>query len=246
MNSSQLQDAYLDCLLECCLAIIKVSSKDCSSISGHLFKIILTIDGLSMNQDLQQSAYEALNLLAQALDLNEQDLFRQELGPALKSLKLECQDWTTNSFRVSVFSRMLTRSGPVVGHYPGKLIQGPLKKWTEHSSESKLVISFSDLIVSIFNEVLCKEEIEPELRLKMFLTLSKQMGNLRNTLNSQSEFAQSLALNIVTDLILPAVKWQAGRKNEAVRIAGNDPLTSKTDLSNILNVASNQFICSKD
>ena len=89
-------------------------------------------------------------------------------------------------------------------------------------SESKLVISFSDLIVSIFNEVLCKEEIEPELRLKMFLTLSKQMGNLRNTLNSQSEFAQSLALNIVTDLILPAVKWQAGRKNEAVRIAGND------------------------
>ena len=84
------------------------------------------------------------------------------------------------------------------------------------------VISFSDLIVSIFNEVLCKEEVEPELRLKMFLTLSKQMGNLRNTLNSQSEFAQSLALNIVTDLILPAVKWQAGRKNEAVRIAGND------------------------
>ena len=122
MNSSQLQDAYLDCLLECCLAIIKVSSKDCSSISGHLFKIILTIDGLSMNQDLQQSAYEALNLLAQALDLNEQDLFRQELGPALKSLKLECQDWTTNSFRVSVFARLLTRSGPVVGHYPGTLI----------------------------------------------------------------------------------------------------------------------------
>jgi len=194
-------DAYLDCLLECCLAMIKVSSKDCSSISGHLFKIILTIDGLSMNQDLQQSAYEALNLLAQALDLNEQDLFRQELGPALKSLKLECQDWTTNSFRVSVFSRLLTRSGPVVGHYP-------------------------DLIVSIFNEVLCKEEVEPELRLKMFLTLSKQMGNLRNTLNSQSEFAQSLALNIVTDLILPAVKWQAGRKNEAVRIAAVSSLWS--------------------
>ena len=112
----------MDCLLECCLAIIKVSSKDCSSISSHLFKIILTIDGLSMNHDLQQSAYEALNLLAQALDLNEQDLFRQELGPALKSLKLECQDWTTNSYRVSVFARLLTRSGPVVGHYPGTLI----------------------------------------------------------------------------------------------------------------------------
>ena len=110
-------------------------------------------------------------------------------------------------------------------------------------------MSFSDLIISIFNEVLCKEDVEPELRLKMFLTLSKQMGNLRNTLNSQSEFAHSLALNIVTDLILPAVKWQAGRKNEAVRIAGNDPLTSmasKTDLSNILNVGSNQFIFSKE
>ena len=42
-------DAYLDCLLECCLAIIKVSSKDCALVSMHLFKIIVTIDGLSMN-----------------------------------------------------------------------------------------------------------------------------------------------------------------------------------------------------
>ena len=39
----------------------------------------------------------------------------------IKSLKLECQDWTANSFRVGVFSRLLTRSGPVVGHYPGKI-----------------------------------------------------------------------------------------------------------------------------
>ena len=114
-----LQDAYLDCLLECCLAIIKVSGKDCNSVSAHLFKIIMTIDGLSMTPDLQNSASEALDLLAQSLDLDRADLLRQELGPALKSMKLECQDWTANSFRVSVFSRMLTRSGPIVGHYPG-------------------------------------------------------------------------------------------------------------------------------
>ena len=73
-----------------------------------------------MNPDLQQAASEAIELLAQALDgLDRSDLLRQELGPALKSMKLECQDWTANSFRVSVFSRMLTRSGPIVGHYPG-------------------------------------------------------------------------------------------------------------------------------
>ena len=59
----------------------------------------------------------------------------------------------------------------------------------------------------------------------MFLTLSKQMCDLKNTLNSQSEFKQ-LALNIVNDLILPAVKWQAGRKNEAVRIAAVSSLWS--------------------
>ena len=40
----------------------------------------------------------------------------------------------------------------------------------------------------------------------------------KRKLNSKNEFTQSLAVNIVSDLILPAVKWQAGRKNEAIRI----------------------------
>ena len=127
------------------------------------------------------------------------DLFKKELGPALKSMKLECEDWTANSFRVNVFAKILNRSGTASGFYP-------------------------DLIISIFHDVLNKE-VEPELQLKMFLTLSKLLYDVKNTLDSQNEFKQ-FVLKLVLELIFPALKWKSGRKCEAVRIAATSSLWS--------------------
>jgi hypothetical protein len=176
-----------------------VSGEDCGPISSYLFKIGMSVDGLSANPDMQGQAESCIALLAEALELTLEQLFRQELGPALKVMKQECEDWTASSHRVMVFAKILNRAGSVVGYYP-------------------------DLIISIFHEVLSKE-VEPELQLKMYLTLSKQLYDVKNTLNSQNEF-QQMALKIVTDLILPAVKWHAGRKAEAVRIAATSSLWS--------------------
>lgn len=189
--------------MECISAMVRVCGKDCSSISSHLFKIAITIDGLrSMPkhpEKLKISADEFMENLAVALQIPKAQLFRNELGPALKTMKLECEDWTANSFRVSIFAKMISRAGPEVGHYP-------------------------DLIVSIFHEVL-SHEVEPELQLKMYLALSMQLCDLKNTLDSQNDFKQ-LALKIVSELVLPALKWKAGRKAEAVRIAACSSLWS--------------------
>lgn len=107
-------------------------------------------------------------------------------------MRLECENWTISSYRVSVFTKLLQRSGSVNGFYP-------------------------DLIISIFQQVL--EDADAELKLKMFISLSKQLQNVDGTLNSQNDFTNNLALKIVDQLILPSLKWQAGRKSEAVRIA---------------------------
>ena len=185
--------------MECALAILEVSKKDCNVISSYLFKIGITVDGLSMNPELQESANQFINKLASVLEISRSDLFKKELGPSLKSMKLECEDWTANSFRVNVFSKLLNRSGTASGFYP-------------------------DLIISIFHDVLSKE-VEPELKLKMFLTLSKLLYDVKNTLDSQNDFKQ-FVLKLVLELISPALKWKAGRKSEAVRIAATTSLWS--------------------
>ena len=151
----------------------------------------MTIDGLT--QRLQNQANEAMLKLSQTLEMEHSELFKQELGPALKSMKMECEDWTSTTLRVNVFATLLARSGHVLGYYP-------------------------DLVISIFTEVLTKEPIEPELKLKLFLSLAKLLKDLKNNLDSQDNF-KDLAFRITSDLILPSLKWQAGKKAEAVRIS---------------------------
>ena len=194
-------EVYLDSLLECIKAILSVSP-EINSISSQLFKIIITVDGLSNGADLQKATQEAIEVLAKNQNITAEQLYKKELGPLLKTMKLECEEWTNNSFRVSIFTKLLIRAGSVLGHYP-------------------------DLVMSIFHQVLNRENqaVEAEMKLKLFLTLSRLLLDLKNTLDSKNEF-KSLALKIVTDLIIPAIKWQGGRKAEAVRIAATSSLYS--------------------
>ena len=74
------QDSHLDSLLECAKAILEVSKKDCKSISGYLFKIGITVDGLSLSNELQESANAFIDNLASVLEISRLDLFKQELG----------------------------------------------------------------------------------------------------------------------------------------------------------------------
>ena len=65
-----MQDSHLDNLLECAQAILEVSQKDCNSISSYLFKIATTVDGLSMNPEIQEAANEFLDKLASVLEIS--------------------------------------------------------------------------------------------------------------------------------------------------------------------------------
>jgi hypothetical protein len=65
--------------------------------------------------------------------------------------------------RILIFSTLIHESGPVVGY-------------------------FAELVVGIFRDVLSVENIEPELQLKMFIILSKQLFETSVRIDSQRKF----------------------------------------------------------
>ena len=59
----------------------------------------------------------------------------------------------------------------------------------------------------------------------MFFTLSRQLYNYQDTLNSHNQF-ESYVLTLVTDVIIPALIWRSGRKASAIRTAATSSLWS--------------------
>ena len=70
-------EVYLDSLLECIKAILSVSP-EINSISSQLFKIIITVDGLSNGADLQKATQEAIEVLAKNQNITAEQLNKKE------------------------------------------------------------------------------------------------------------------------------------------------------------------------
>jgi hypothetical protein len=64
---------------------------------------------------------------------------------------------------VQIFSTLLQESGPVVGY-------------------------FVEQVIGIFRDVLSQESLDPELQLKMFIMLSKQLMETANRIDSKKQF----------------------------------------------------------
>ena len=95
---------------------------------------------------------------------NHPDLFKRQLGPILKQYRHSCSDWTPGCHQASIFVSLMLESGTAVGFF----------------AESALVI---------YQKVLKKDSM-PEIQLKMLLTLSQQLLNAKESLDSQGQFGQ--------------------------------------------------------
>ena len=203
-----MDDEYLEELLECLRALLRVSSPRANDIQSQLFKSSISIIALANNEQLKNAGRQFLICLSDSLGIEQLELFRQELKTQLNMMLKECRLWGSSSRRVEVFSTLLQESGPAVGFYP-------------------------NLITDIFHLVLGPTEsgtskptlAEPELQLKMFIILSRQLYNYKETLNSQNEFEQYV-IAVVTDVIMPALIWRSGRKASAIRTAATTSLWS--------------------
>lgn len=200
---------YLSHLHACVDAMLTVSGRDCQVVRNHLFKIGISILSLAQEQQLKNEAKDFLLKLSQLTldDIEAEDplseLYRHEMAPLLKLMRSECKHWNAASFRLPIFSTLLQESGHVVGF-------------------------FVEQVVGIFRDVLSVESVDPELQLKMFILLSKQLFETSTRINSKKQFGP-FAAKVLEDLILPALAWHAGKKASAVRTAASSSLWSLSE-----------------
>ena len=202
-------DEYLEELLGCLKALLLLfDGKDPTIIQSQLFKSAISIISLASKEDLKDDGRKFIVDLQRSLDVSKEELFKKELEVLLTTISKECSNWGSSSRQVELFSTLLQESGSAIGYYP-------------------------ELVISIFDSVLSSglstetpnSQAEPELQLKMFIVLSRQLCKYEETLNSDNKFGKYV-LNVLSDLILPALVWKSGRKASAVRTAAASSLWS--------------------
>ena len=92
-------------------------------LQPHLFKIVLTVIGLVSHEALREDAKGTLDSLSKAAGVSTADLFKRETGVQLSQLKKECETWSHNSHRLSVFEALMTEAGAAVGYYPDLVVE---------------------------------------------------------------------------------------------------------------------------
>ena len=201
-------DEYLEQLLECLKALLNISDAKLGDVKSQLFKTAISIVALANKEELKIEGRSFIKELADSLNITKLELFRQELHGQINMMSHECSKWGSSSRRVEVFSTLLQESGSAIGYYP-------------------------NLVTDIFVTVLGSSDsnttssllVEPELQLKLFIVLSRQLYNYKETLNSDNQF-NGYVLKVVTEVILPALVWRSGRKASAIRTAAASSLWS--------------------
>ncbi|XP_053327165.1 dynein axonemal assembly factor 5 [Spea bombifrons] len=182
---------YLEQLLNCVDSLIGACQQDCEEVSLYCMKTLITILASPAAENLYQKVQEVLLCLAKVQGLaGVHDLYRRHIQPLLEWTCSNHQHWTSYSVERVQFEVIVTESGPVIGEN-------------------------LHLLVPVLNTCLQPTQ-EPQMRLKLFTALSKLMGKADETLNSQGQF-HNHSQAIIKDILVPNLKWHAGRTAAAIR-----------------------------
>ncbi|XP_029432583.1 dynein assembly factor 5, axonemal [Rhinatrema bivittatum] len=182
---------YLEQLLGCIQALIKVCQGDCNEISLQLMKVLVTVMSIPSGEKLQGKVQETICLLAEVQSLGGfLHLYRQHIDQLMEWVSLTKQHWTSYSIERLRFEIIVTESGPVIGEALHHLI--PILKTCLQPTQ------------------------EPQMRLKLFTMLSKLLLKAHETVNSRGQF-HSYVETLIKDMLVPNLQWHAGRTAAAIR-----------------------------
>ncbi|XP_028701257.1 dynein axonemal assembly factor 5 [Macaca mulatta] len=186
-------DLYLERLLLCVQTLVSVCREDCGVGSLQLMDVLLTIVALASVTGLRDKAQETMDLLARAEDVSGcQDLYRKHMGPLLERVTASHLDWTAHSPELLQFSVIITQSGPALGEALPHVMP-TLRACLQPSRD-------------------------PQMRLKLFSTLSTVLLRATDTIDSQGQFPSYLE-TVTKDILAPNLQWHAGRTAAAIRTA---------------------------
>ncbi|OCT64179.1 hypothetical protein XELAEV_18045280mg [Xenopus laevis] len=182
---------YQEQLLCCIQSLIDACQQDCTEVSLQCMNVLITILASPASESLHKKVQDTLRSLSEVQGLNgPHDLYRQHMQQLLDWVSQSHNHWTSYSVEQRQFEVIATESGPVMGE-------------TLH------------LFVPILKMCL-QPTREPQMRLKLFTMLSKLLLKANETVNSQGQLHR-YSESFINDMIVPNLKWQAGRTAGAIR-----------------------------
>ncbi|KAF0882892.1 DAAF5 factor, partial [Crocuta crocuta] len=184
---------YGEHLLLCVQTLVSVCPGDCRGCSLQLMEVLVTIEALSGATGLGDKVQETMDALAAAQDMDSsQDLYREHAGPLMEWLAASHLDWTVHSAELLQFTVLLAHAGPALGEVLPHL-------------------------VAVLRSCL-QPARDPQMRLRLFSSLSQLLLSAQQTVDSQGHFHHYLD-TVTKDILVPNLQWHAGRTAAAIRTA---------------------------
>ncbi|KAG8433049.1 hypothetical protein GDO86_017357 [Hymenochirus boettgeri] len=182
---------YQEQLLFCVQSLISVCQQDCEEICFPCMKVLITILASPASEDLYEKVQCALVSLTEILNLNGlHELYRRHIQQLLDWVSETKDHWTIYSVETAQFEVIVTESGSVIGEALG-------------------------VVMPVLQTCLQPTQ-DPQMRLKVFTMLSKLLLKANETVNSQGQF-HCYSETFIKDVLVPNLKWQAGRTAGAIR-----------------------------
>ncbi|CAI9611928.1 unnamed protein product [Staurois parvus] len=154
-------------------------------------KVLITILASPASENLYDKVQGMMLSLAQIQGLNGHlDLYRHHMQQLMKWASQSHDQWTNFSIERAQYEVLVSESGPVIGEHLDQLM--PVLKTCLQTSK------------------------DPQMRLKVFTMLSKRLLKPSETVNSKGQFHVH-SETLIKDVLVPNLKWQAGRTAAAIR-----------------------------
>ncbi|XP_075141174.1 dynein axonemal assembly factor 5 [Leptodactylus fuscus] len=182
---------YLEQLLCCIQAMIAIYQQYCAEVSLQCMKVLVTILASPASETLYEKVQGVMLSLAEVQGVTgRQGLYRRHTEALMLWASRGHEHWTSYSIERLQFEVLVSESGPVLGER-------------------------LDLLMPVLQTCL-QQDKEPQMRLKLFTMLSKLLLKANETVNSKGQF-HLYSETVIGDILVPNLKWQAGRTAGAIR-----------------------------
>lgn len=188
---------YQTNLLHMCEALLDVCGEACAGVADELFTINFTVLAIPYDERIQFMAIANLDKLRYAEKCGKTliSLYDKHLGKMLASITSDALTWTQLSPDKCLLECAMLNAGSAMG-------------------------SQLHLIAPLLKECLATPKVDPEVKLKIFTTLSTVL--LRRDTNftrCDTDKLEAFLKIVIEEVIMPNLVWSAGRTAEAIRTA---------------------------
>ncbi|KAM9305509.1 dynein axonemal assembly factor 5 [Gastrophryne carolinensis] len=182
---------YQEQLLGCVQSLISICQQDCADITSHCMKVLITILASSAAEGIYGKVQSEMSALAEVQGLDGAlELYRRHMTQLMQWAAHSPDHWTGFSIERALYEVLVSESGPVIGEN-------------------------LDLFLPVLKTCLQPTK-EPQMRLKVFTMLSKLLLKPNETVNSKG-FFHVYSETLIKDILVPNLKWHAGRTAAAIR-----------------------------